>query len=331
MKKIISFILAVTLMLGCSADYVFAKDNGITDVGTFQYEIYEPWVEKNFTMTVQTSATETDAGKVYHYELYDSWRDKTESTNVYPVKIKKFYPNNYFSAYYDTIDFDLDIKDDDEPKSLYFRITLYDGSVYVRRSQSTNKYGEYCVQFASGGEKNKKSVDAKIINSVWSGISKAEVFCVENRDFPLDEKFEEWLYTLDSSYPQYHISHFTVSHGKPSRHKVKFNWEATKNGLTGSDIYYEVYACSVADARKCERTGKCKSGHGVIFCNRHLQKLTTTKKTSYTFTKWANGKKLDLVKDNLITVVVRAKKKIDGRWITSGYYESTVSAIDINH
>lgn len=48
-------------------------------------------------------------------------------------------------------------------------------------------------------------------------------------------------------------------------------------------------------------------------------------------TRWANGKKLDLVKDNLITVVVRAKKKIDGRWITSGYYESTVSAIDINH
>ena len=41
------------------------------------------------------------------------------------------YPNNYFSAYYDTIDFDLDIKDDDEPKSLFFRITLYDGSVYV--------------------------------------------------------------------------------------------------------------------------------------------------------------------------------------------------------
>ena len=38
-KKIISFILAVTLMLGCSADYVFAKDNDITDVGTFQYEI----------------------------------------------------------------------------------------------------------------------------------------------------------------------------------------------------------------------------------------------------------------------------------------------------
>ena len=27
------------------------------------------------------------------------------------------YPNNYFSAYYDTIDFDLDIKDDDEPNN----------------------------------------------------------------------------------------------------------------------------------------------------------------------------------------------------------------------
>ena len=84
------------------------------------------------------------------------------------------------------------------------------------------------------------------------------------------------------------------------------------------------------DEEKCWLSGKCKCGNGVFFCDRHFKKITTTKKTSYTVTK-LHGKKLDLEKEGQITMAVRAKKKIDGKWIKSDYCEESADAYYINH
>ena len=44
-----------------------------------------------------------------------------------------------------------------------------------------------------------------------------------------------------------------------------------------------------------------------------------------------HGKKLDLEKEGQITMAVRAKKKIDGKWIKSDYCEESADAYYINH
>ena len=309
MRRIFVFLLAITLLMGCFADNVQASQND--------------------TISVSTSAIESKFGKAYRYESYDSLNDEREATNVYPVKIKKFYPNYYFKKHKDTMDFVLDF-DSKKSRNLFFKITLYDGSVYVKNAYFKNQSGVYCVPFGNRFEEDKKDVNAKIFDDMWEGISKAEVFYVENESFGCGASFIEWIRTLDSGCAQYHMPNFFVNHGKPSKHKVKFSWDNKKNGITDSAIYYEVYVCSLRDEEKCRLSGKCKCGNGVFFCDRHFKKITTTKKTSYTVTK-LHGKKLDIEKEGQITMAVRAKKKIDGKWIKSDYCEESADAYYINH
>ena len=127
-----------------------------------------------------------------------------------------------------------------------------------------------------------------------------------------DDTFMRWLGTLDYDDPKYHIakpaddqSLFTPNGGKVTRRKAEIKWHA----IEGNNIYYDVYVCTGKNFEKC----KCDTSKTC----KHFKKLTTTKKTSCVMTKWPNGKTLDLKKDNVIWIKIRAKKKIDGKWTVS--------------
>ena len=93
------------------------------------------------------------------------------------------------------------------------------------------------------------------------------------------------------------------------------------NDIVGEDILYDVYVCTAKNNEKC----KCDTSK---LC-KHYKKLTTTKKTSCVMTKWPKGKKLDLTKDKIIWIKIRAKKKIDGKWIVSNCLNTFVNEDDI--
>lgn len=98
----------------------------------------------------------------------------------------------------------------------------------MRNAYFKNQSGVYCVPFGNSFEEDKKDVNAKIFDDMWEGISKAEVFYVENESFGCGASFIEWIRTLDSGCAQYHMPNFFVNHGKPSKHKVKFSWDNKK-------------------------------------------------------------------------------------------------------
>lgn len=346
MKKIISYLLIIGILLTCSADVVYAQNagdaNAMTVMDSFQYEETDDW-DRTYTISVNTCVGKTGKGNThYKYDVHNSLTNSTQSVNIYSVNIKDyfFYRHTAFGGNKYTLVFDLDIEDK-QIDNYFCNFTLSDGTKRYMQlnkidqdlvdeqtrdnlkemySKNIGKY--YCLVFYDKNKPNK--VDSLVMHSVWYGTLKMETYAMDNKFLMYDDTFMRWLGTLDYDNPKYRIATpaddntlLTPNGGKVTRRKAEIKWHV----IEGNDIYYDVYVCTGKNYEKCkcDRSKTCK----------HFKKLTTTKNTSCVMTKWPNGKKLDLTKDKVIWIKIRAKKKIDGKWIVSNCLNTFVDEDDI--
>ena len=354
MKKIVSFLLAITILLGCNAEIVSAinkddiKYTDVTGTYTYGWDGQDVW-GRMYDGTIYTGVVNTKNGKYYCYEDTSYMRDMADGeiisaehyvSNVYPAKFKNisFCRHTQFGGGNFSVVFDLDVNKK-ASKYVFCKFTLSDGSSVFQRLEKIDKsvaksqdrdhlkkfFNENIGKFYVDLYYNKKrpnDVGTLVMHDVWYGTLKMEFFSTDNDHIYYNA--QDWLRLIDFGNPHYMLAKPTDNRsilspngGKVTKHKAEILW----NDIVGEDILYDVYVCTAKNNEKC----KCDTSK---LC-KHYKKLTTTKKTSCVMTKWPKGKKLDLTKDKIIWIKIRAKKKIDGKWIVSNCLNTFVNEDDI--